>query len=165
MTCPELIFSITFCQSSLWPLFSAETPFPQRWKSTFVLILFIVVVPSLSHVWFLATPWTAAHQAPLSSTLSQVLLKFMSIESLMLSISSSAALLSFCLQSFLSIRVFSNELVLCIRWPKYWSFITGFECYIFKGVFLDPWVQVRFQYHMYLWVPILFSNYIIVVPI
>ena len=114
MTCPELIFSITFCQSSLWPLFSAETPFPQRWKSTFVLILFIVVVPSLSRVWFLATPWTAAHQAPLSSTLSQGLLKFMSIESVMLSNSWSSAAPFLLPSIFPRIRVFSNESALCI---------------------------------------------------
>ena len=58
------------------------------------------VIQSLSSVWLFATPWTAACQAPLSSTSSWSLLSFMSIELMMLSISSSAAPFSFCLQSF-----------------------------------------------------------------
>ena len=69
------------------------------------------------------TPWTAAHQAPLSSTISQSLLKFISIESVMLSnhliLCGPLLLLS---SIFPSIRVFSNESVLRIRWLKYWSF-------------------------------------------
>ena len=69
------------------------------------------------------TPRTGAHQASLSITNSQSLLKLMSIESVM----PSNHLILYCplllLPSvFPSIRVFSNELVLCIRWPKYWSF-------------------------------------------
>ena len=69
------------------------------------------------------TPWTAAHQAFLSITNSQSLLKLMSIESLMPFnhlILCHPLLLPLAL--FPSIRVFSNESVLCIRWPKYWSF-------------------------------------------
>ena len=67
-------------------------------------------------------PWTIACQAPLSSTISQSLLKFMSNESVMLSNH-----LIFCRPLLLpsifpSIRIFSNELVLRIRWPKYCSF-------------------------------------------
>ena len=58
----------------------------------------VVVVQSLNHIWLFVTPRTAVHQAPLSSTISQSLLKSMSIESVMLSISSSAAPFSFCLQ-------------------------------------------------------------------
>ena len=80
---------------------------------------------SLSCVLLFVTSWTAACQTSLSFTVSWSLLKFMSIESLMLScrlISSFAALSSFCLQSFPSIRVFSNESALHIRWPQYWSF-------------------------------------------
>ena len=82
-----------------------------------------VVVQSLSQDWLFAAPWTAAHQASLSSTISKSLLKLMSIESVMLS-----SHLIFChplllLSSiFPSIRVFSKELALCIRWSKYWSF-------------------------------------------
>ena len=69
------------------------------------------------------TPWTAACQASLSFTNSWSLLKLMSIESVMPS--SHLILyhpLLFLPSIFLSIRVFSNESVLCIRWPKYWSF-------------------------------------------
>ena len=69
------------------------------------------------------TPWTAARQASLSITNSQSLLKLMSIESVM----PSNHLILCCpllLPSiFRSIRVFSNELTLRIRWPKYWRFI------------------------------------------
>ena len=69
------------------------------------------------------TPWTAAHQASLSVTSSQSLLKFMSIESEM----PSNHLILCCPLLFLpsifpSIRAFANESVLRIRWPKYWSF-------------------------------------------
>ena len=78
---------------------------------------------ALSHVQLFATPWTAAHQASLTITNSQNLLKFMSIESV---IPSNHLILCYPLlllnSIFSSIRVFSNESVLCIRWPKYWSF-------------------------------------------
>ena len=69
------------------------------------------------------TPWTVACQASLSITNSQSLLKLMSIESVMPSnhlILCQPLLLP--LSIFLSIRVFSSESVLCIRWPNYWSF-------------------------------------------
>jgi len=80
-------------------------------------------VQLLSHVQLSATAWTAAHQASLSITNSQNLLKLMFIESVM----PSNHLFLYCpllLPSsiFPGIRVFSNESVLCIRWPKYWSF-------------------------------------------
>ena len=81
-----------------------------------------VIVPSPICVRLFATPWNAAHQASLSSTISWSLLKLMSIESVM----PSNHLILCCpllLPSvFPSIKVFSNESVLCIRWPKYWSF-------------------------------------------
>ena len=81
-------------------------------------------VQSLSCVWLFATPWTAARQASLSITNSRSLLKLMSIESVM----PSNHLILCCPlllppSIFPSIRVFSNESVLHIRWPKYWSFI------------------------------------------
>ena len=78
---------------------------------------------SLSRVQLFVTAWTAARQASLSITNSQNLLKLMSIESVMPSNN-----LILCHPLFLppsvfpSIRVFSNESVLHIRWPKYWSF-------------------------------------------
>ena len=80
-------------------------------------------VQSLSHVWLFTTPWTAARQAFLSLTNSRSLLKFMSIASVM---PSDHLILCHALilppSIFPRIRVFSNELVLHIRWPKYWSF-------------------------------------------
>ena len=80
-------------------------------------------VKSLSLVWLFATPWTAAHQASLSITNSQSLLKLMSIESVMPSNHLILCRPPLLLPSiFPSIRVFSNESVLCIRWSKYWSF-------------------------------------------
>ena len=96
-------------------------------KSNPVLDLFMRVslssVQSLSHIRLFVTPWTAACQASLSITNSWSLLRFMSIESVM-----PCKHLILCLPLLLpsifpSIRVFSNESVLCIRWPKYWSFI------------------------------------------
>ena len=79
-------------------------------------------VQSLSCVWLFATPWTMARQSSLSITNSQSLLKLMSIESVMPSnylILCHPLLLP---SIFPSIKVFSNESVLHIRWPKYWSF-------------------------------------------
>ena len=79
-------------------------------------------VQSLSNVWLFATPWTAECQAFFSFTVTQSLLKLMSIELVMpsnhliLSPSSPASSI------FPSIRIFSHESALCIRWPKYWSF-------------------------------------------
>ena len=81
-------------------------------------------VQLLNCVRLFATPWTAAGQASLSVTNFQSLLKLMSIESVMPSnhlILCHPFLLSPSI--FPSIRVFSNESALCIRWPKYWSFI------------------------------------------
>ena len=83
----------------------------------------MVVVQSFSPVRLFAAPWTAARQASLSFTISQSLLKLMSVESVMLSNHLSLCrpllLLPF---MFPSIRVFSNESALHISWPKYWSF-------------------------------------------
>ena len=78
---------------------------------------------SLSRVWLFVTPWSTARQASLSITISQSLLKPMSIESVMASNHVILCRPLFLLPStFPSIRVFSNESVLHIRWPKYWSF-------------------------------------------
>ena len=83
-------------------------------------------IQSLSHVQLFVTQWTEVCQASLSITNSQSLLKLMSIQSVMpsnhlITISSSVVPFSSHLQSF-SIKIFCNESVLCIRWPKYWSF-------------------------------------------
>ena len=80
-------------------------------------------VQSLSHVRLFVTPWTAVCRASLSLTNSRSLLKFMSIKLVMPSKHLILCLPRLLLPSiFPSIRVFSNESVLHIRWPKYWSF-------------------------------------------
>ena len=80
-------------------------------------------VQLLSHVRLLATPQTAALQASLSIANSQSLLRLMSIESVMLTNHLILCHPLFLLPLiFTSIKVFSDESVLCIRWPKYWSF-------------------------------------------
>ena len=96
------------------------------WLSTLALIVNhprFSSVQSLSRVWLFATPWTAACQASLSITNSWSLLKLVSIKSVMPS-----NCLIFCCplllppSKFHSSRVFPNESILHIRWPKYWSF-------------------------------------------
>ena len=88
-----------------------------------VLVFPISSVQSLSRVQLSAIPWTVARWASLSFTVSWSLLKFMSIE---LVVSSNHLILCYTLlllpSIFPSIRIFSNELAVCIRWPKYWSF-------------------------------------------
>ena len=80
-------------------------------------------VQSLSRVWLFVTRWTAAHQASLSIINSQSWLKLMSIESVMPSNHLILCRhLRFLPSIFPSIRIFSTESVLHIRWPKYWSF-------------------------------------------
>ena len=81
------------------------------------------IIQSLSCVRLFAVPWTASHQASLSFTICQSLLKLMSIESVMLSNNLILCCTLFLLPSiFPSMRVFSNESALHIRWSKYWSF-------------------------------------------
>ena len=85
--------------------------------------MYFVVFQSLSHIQLFATPWTAACQAPLSSTVSQILLKLMFIE-----LVTPANHFTLCCPLLLlpsifpSINVFSSELVLHIRWLKCWGF-------------------------------------------
>ena len=96
---------------------------------------------SFSCIWLFETPWTAAHQASLSITNSHSLLKFMSIKLVM----PSKYLILCCplllLPSmFPSIRVFSNQSVLCIRWPKYWTFKHQSLQWIFRTDFFYCWL-------------------------
>ena len=98
-------------------------------------------VQLLSCVWLFATPWTAAHQASLSIINSRSSLKLMSFELVMswnhLILCPPRLLLP---SIFPSIRVFSNESVLCIRWPKYWSFnFTISPSNEYSGQFLGIW--------------------------
>ena len=107
----------TQCMHSVWHVISMES----------FLLLFLkkedVVVESFSHVQLYLTPWTAAYQAPLFFTISQSLLKLVSIELVMPSNHLVLCHLLLLLPSiFPSIKVFSNESGLRIRWPKYWSF-------------------------------------------
>ena len=103
-------------------------------------------VQSLSRVWLLATPWSAVCWASLSITNSQSLLRLMSIELVMPSSN-----LILCRPLFLppsvifSIRIFSNESVIRIRWPKYWSFsfsISPFKDYSGLIFFRINWLDL-----------------------
>ena len=103
-----------WCHTNIW---SSVIPFSSCPQSA------INSVQSLRHVRLFATPWTAACQASLSITNSQSPPKPISIESVMPSNHLILCLPLLLLPSiFPSIRVFSNESALCIRWPKYWSF-------------------------------------------
>ena len=94
-----------------------------NFEKAFIMKLCLNSVQLLSHVWLFATPWTAVCQASLSFTISQNLLKLMYIEVVMPSnyFILCQPLLPLPL-IFPSVRIFSNESVLHIRWPKYWSF-------------------------------------------
>ena len=83
----------------------------------------IVVVRLLSHVWLFVNPWTAACQASCPSPTPRACSNSCPLSRWCHpTISSSVSLFSSCLQSFPASRVLASESVLCIRWPKYWSF-------------------------------------------
>ena len=118
-----------FYSSTWWSGFWSWGTYLTMWVcfTKFLNLVFIHLmfhlVQLLSRVRLFATPWTATRQASLYITNSRNLLKLMSIESVMPSnhlILCHPLLLPSSI--FPSIRVFSNESVLCIRWPKYWSF-------------------------------------------
>ena len=114
---------ITWILSSKCALFSLLLWVDVKYSGETLHRWYISSVQLLSRVWLFATPWTAALQASLSITNTWSLLKLMSIESV-----TPSNHLILCRPLLLppsvfpSIRVFSNESVLCIRWPKYWSF-------------------------------------------
>ena len=93
---------------------------PSMFSFPILVLNIVVVVQSLSRVWLFVTPWTTAHQASLSFTISRHLLKLMSIESV---IPHNHLILCHPLlplpSIFPNIKVFSNESALCIRWPKW----------------------------------------------
>ena len=105
-----------------WRIIALQNFFVSCQTSTWISHQFSSV-QQLSHVWLFATPWTTACEASLSFTISQDLLKLRSIE---LTMPSNHLTLYFPLlflpSIFPSIRVFSNESALCIRWTKNWSF-------------------------------------------
>ena len=115
--------------SSLFPykiknpgtVFHVHCSIPSAWT---VLRHTVVAVQSWSHVWLFVTLWTAACQASLSFTISRSLHKLMSIESVMPSnhLTLCYPLLLLSSSIFSSIKIFSIESSLHIRWPKYWSF-------------------------------------------
>ena len=102
-----------------WQVFPSWVP----WGLTSSLSIQFSSVLLLSHVQLFVNPWTAARQASLSITNSQSLLKIMSIK-LVIPFSHLILCRPLLLSPsiFPSIRVSSNELVLCFRWPKHWSF-------------------------------------------
>ena len=106
-----------------------------------VLQVSSVQISSVSHVQLFAAPWTAARQASLSITNSWSLLKLMCTESVMPSNHLILCHPFFLLPSiFPSIRVFSNESALCIRWPKYWSFSSSISlCNEYSRLFPLGW--------------------------
>ena len=113
-----------------------------------LVFLLLLLVQSLSHVQFFATPQTATCQASLSITTSCISLKLMSIESVMPSnhlILCHPLLLL--LSIFPSIRTFSNGLALHIRWPKYWNFsfsISPSKEYLELISFeIDGWISLQ----------------------
>ena len=96
-----------------------------KWGNKIVAAAAVVAAQSLSCVWLFATPWTATRQASLSFTISWSLLKLMSIESVMVMLSDHLVLyrpLLLLPSISASIRVFSTELALRIKWSKYWSY-------------------------------------------
>ena len=104
---------------------------------------------SLSRVQLFATPWIAARQASLSITNSRSSPRLTSIESVMLS----SHLILCCPLLLLppippSIRVFSNESTLRMRWPKYWSFIVVSNCFLFNTATLASG-DLEFGWHLW----------------
>ena len=117
--CPRNVPSASFSPNSPCARHHDFT-FMNTYKQRPPFITHVVVVQLLSHVWLFVTSWTAAHQAFLSSIISQSSLELMSIESV--KPSHPLSLPSLLSSIFPSIRVFSSESALHIKWPKYWSF-------------------------------------------
>ena len=138
--------------------------------------MFIVVVQSPTRVWLFETPWTAACQAPVSFTTSWSLLKFIPIESMMLSDHLILCCPLLLVPSvFPSIRVFSSESALPIRWPKYWSIsfsispsngysesisfrIAWFDLLAFQGTLKESSLAPQFKSNFFGAQPFLWSN-------
>ena len=115
--------------------------FPRSLNLFFHFLIYkIIAVQSLSHFRSLPPPWSAACQASLSFTISQSLLKLMSIELVMpTNHLVSVICFSSCLQSFPA-SVFSNELALHIKWPKYtWYLFLCCICYLIKHDLYVSW--------------------------
>ena len=112
-------------------------------KTIWITIFMLVVVELLSPVWLFVTPWTAACQNSLSFTISQSLLKLMSIEPVTPSNHLILCHPLLLLPSiFPSIKVFSSESAVHIRWPKYWGFSSGISEYSGLIFFRINWFDV-----------------------
>ena len=122
ITLTWMFMAVLFTVAKIWK--NSNVPqLMNRKESSIPWSLQFNSVQSLSCVQLFATPWTAALQVSLSITNSQNLRKLMSIELVMPSNHLILCCPLLLLPSiFFSIRVFPNESVLCIRWPKYWSF-------------------------------------------
>ena len=120
--------------------FNYEITFSNIFITLFHVNNIVSSVQFLSRVQLFAIPWTAACQAFLSITNSQSLLNLMSIESVMPSNHLILCLPLLLLPSIIpSIRVFSNQSALCIRWPKYWNF--SFQYQFFPRIFRVDFLQ------------------------
>ena len=130
-----------------WP-FVFYVPMKNSWETFQLKYRFSSVqFSSLSRVWLFATPWIAARQASVSITNSWSSLRFTSIKSVM----PSSHLILCCPLLLLppippSIRVFSNESTLCMKWPKYWSF--SFSIIPSKEI---PGLIFRMGWFLYKW--------------
>ena len=126
-TAEEEIAGAIFSRLITEAMFEQGPPWLKQWINQFscgkICWEVVAVVQSLSHVWLFVTPQSTAHQASLSFTISWSLCKLMFIESVTpsnhLILCGPLPILS---SIFPRIRVFTNELALHIRWPKYWSF-------------------------------------------
>jgi len=140
---PEMLHFWWTSVRSCWQLwvFSRQVHFYTLYMELFTVCSKRPVssVQLLNRVWLFVTPWIAAHQSSFSSTNSWSLLKLMSIKSVMPSNHLILCHPLLLLPSiFPSIRVFFNESVLCVRWPKYWSFRLQHQSFqwIFRTDFL-----------------------------
>ena len=116
-----LCFDLDLGRAKTWAA-AADFATIKVWLSEYFQSRFQIVIQLLSHVCFFVTPWTTIHQASLSFPISWSLLKLLSIELVMPS-NHLILCCPFLLPSvFPTIGAFSNELALCIIWPKYWSF-------------------------------------------
>ena len=129
--CPAISLHSNLTTASAHPRFSLDS-LVSNWFSLHAssgrVAWLLFPVRSLSHVQSFVTPWTVAHQASLSFTISLSFLRLMSTESVIPSNHLTLCRPLLLLPSiFPSIRVFSNESAVHIRWPKYWSFIFIFS--------------------------------------
>ena len=111
------LFSFSF----FFPSFTLSLSYYGYQQSYFYMVEVIIVFHLLRHIWLFVTPWTAVWQPFLSFSVSQSLLKIMFIELEMLSDYLILCHPLLLLSVLPNLRVFSNELALRIRWPKYWS--------------------------------------------